>query len=210
MLSEYACKGAIINDNWGLSEQGVPLSCTSLIPDASLNSVSTVYIPGAHKPVIPGCAGTGMPGMNIHCVDDSGNDVPPGTMGNMVLGLPLSPSSFRTLWGDLERFYTSYLKRFGGKWFDTGDAGMLTQEGYVKIMSRSDDVINVAGHRLSTGKESLLGALLSDQKLTVILRSHRASNISSPSCRRMLRDWEAGRAERPSSAGFHCDFFSAG
>lgn len=95
-----------------------------------------------------------MPGMDIHCVDDDGNDVPPGTMGNMVLGLPLSPSSFRTLWGDAERFYTSYLKRFENRWFDTGDAGLITEEGYVQIMSRSDDVINVAGHRLSTGKRT--------------------------------------------------------
>ncbi|SMY21500.1 unnamed protein product [Zymoseptoria tritici ST99CH_1A5] len=150
-LTEYAAKGAIINDNWGLSEQGVPLSCTALIPAAGLDASNTEFIPGAAKKVIPGCAGTGMPGMDIHCVDDDGNDVPPGTMGNMVLGLPLSPSSFRTLWGDAERFYTSYLKRFGNRWFDTGDAGLITEEGYVQIMSRSDDVINVAGHRLSTG-----------------------------------------------------------
>ncbi|KJX98456.1 acyl-CoA synthetase like protein [Zymoseptoria brevis] len=108
-LDEYAVKGAIINDNWGLSEQGVPLSCTALIPAAGLDASNTEFIPGAAKKVIPGCAGTGMPGMDIHCVDDDGNGVPPG------------------------------------------DAGLITEEGYAQIMSRSDDVINVAGHRLSTG-----------------------------------------------------------
>ena len=108
-------------------------------------------MPGEALKVVPGCAGKAMPGMNLHVVDDDGNTVPNGTMGNVVLGLPLSPSSFRTLWRDEERFYTSYLKRFDGRWFDTGDAGMMTDEGYTLIMSRSDDVINVAAHRLSTG-----------------------------------------------------------
>ena len=60
-----------------------------------------------------------------------------------------------TLWGDEERFYKGYLKRFDGKFIDTGDAGMIDSDGYVHVMSRSDDIINVAAHRLSTGEPTI-------------------------------------------------------
>lgn len=70
-------------------------------------------------------------------VDDQGNEVPRGKMGNIVLGLPLAPTAFRTLWEDEERFYKSYLKRFGGKWVDTGDAGCIDENGYIHIMART-------------------------------------------------------------------------
>lgn len=155
MLQMYGAEGAFMNDNYGLTEQGVPVSTHDMIPSASLDASVTKFTRGEALKVVPGCAGKAMPGMDLHVVDDDGEKVPNGTMGNVVLGLPLSPSSFRTLWGDAERFYTSYLKRFGGKWFDTGDAGMKTEEGYTQIMSRADDVINVAAHRLSTGKQVL-------------------------------------------------------
>jgi propionyl-CoA synthetase len=155
MLNKYAAKGAIINDNYGLSEQGVPLSTHDLIPSCSLDASKTTFTPGEALTVSPGNAGKAMPGMDLHVVDDDGNDVPKGTMGNVVLGLPLSPSSFTTLWGNDERFYTSYLKRFNGRWFDTGDAGLKTEAGYTQILSRADDVINVAAHRLSTGSFSI-------------------------------------------------------
>ena len=154
MLKKYAADGAIVDDNYGLTEMGVPVSTHDLVPSCSLNS-QTKFAPGEAIDVHPGCAGKAMPGMDLHVVDDDGNDVPQGTMGNVVLGLPLSPSSFRTLWGDEERFYSSYLKRFDGRWFDTGDAGMITEAGYTTIMSRADDVINVAAHRLSTGEHVL-------------------------------------------------------
>ena len=72
-------------------------------------------------------------------------------MGNIVLALPLAPTAFRTLWQDEERFYKGYLKRFGGRWVDTGDAGWIDDKGYIHIMARTDDIINVAAHRLSTG-----------------------------------------------------------
>lgn len=72
-------------------------------------------------------------------------------MGNIVLALPLAPTAFRTLWQDEERFYKGYLKRFGGRWLDTGDAGWIDDAGYIHIMARTDDIINVAAHRLSTG-----------------------------------------------------------
>ena len=151
MLSKYAAKGAIMNDNWGLSEQGQPITSTDLHPSFYLDPSNSTYEPGASLKITPGYAGKPMPGMDVHVVDDDGNEVPLGAMGNVVLGLPLSPSSFCTLWGNDERFYSSYLKRFNSRWFDSGDAGMKTEEG-VQILSRTDDVINVAAHRLSTGK----------------------------------------------------------
>lgn len=140
-----------MDDNYGLTEIGVPVSTYDMVPSCSLSS-DTTFRPGEALEVHPGCAGKAMPGLDLHVVDDDGNDCPRGTMGNVVTGLPLSPSSFNTLWGDEERFYSSYLERFNGKWFDTGDAGMITEAGYTVIMSRNDDVINVAAHRLSTGK----------------------------------------------------------
>ncbi|TQS33247.1 hypothetical protein Golomagni_06415 [Golovinomyces magnicellulatus] len=99
----------------------------------------------------PGSAGKQMPGFDIRIVDDAGKEVPRGSMGNIVLGMPLNPTAFRTLWQDEERFYKSYLKRFDGKWLDTGDAGWIDDEGYVSVMSRNDDVLNVSAHRLSSG-----------------------------------------------------------
>ena len=86
-----------------------------------------------------------MPGFDVRIVDDDGREVEKETMGNIVLAIPLAPTAFRTLWQDEERFYKGYLKRFSGKWVDTGDAGMVDSDGYVYVMSRSDDIINVAG-----------------------------------------------------------------
>jgi len=108
---------------------------------------------GDHEPldIKPGSAGKAMPGFDVRVVDDSGKEVPHGEMGNIVLAIPLAPTGFRTLWQDEERFYKGYLKRFEGQWIDTGDAGMIDEEGYIHVMSRSDDIINVAAHRFSTG-----------------------------------------------------------
>lgn len=92
-----------------------------------------------------------MPGFDVRIVDDDGKVVKPGEMGNIVLGLPLAPTAFTTLWKDAERFYNSYLKRFDNRWIDTGDAGFIDEDGYISVMARTDDVINVAAHRFSTG-----------------------------------------------------------
>ena len=103
-------------------------------------------------PIKPGSAGKPTPGFDVRIVDDDGKEVAKGNMGNIVMGIPLAPTAFTTLWQDEERFHRSYLKRFAGNWFDTGDAGMVDQDGYIHVMSRSDDIINVAAHRFSTGK----------------------------------------------------------
>lgn len=92
-----------------------------------------------------------MPGFDVRVVDDEGKEVRKGRMGNIVLAVPLAPTGLTTLFNDDERFYKGYLKRFDGKWLDTGDAGMIDEDGYVHVMSRSDDIINVAAHRFSTG-----------------------------------------------------------
>ena len=100
----------------------------------------------------PGSAGKPMPGFDVRVVDDEGKEVAQGEMGNIVLAVPLAPTGFTTLFNDPVRFYKGYFKRFDGKWIDTGDAGMIDEDGYVHVMSRSDDIINVAAHRFSTGK----------------------------------------------------------
>lgn len=155
LLLEYGADGANVIDNWWSSESGSPISGIALVPHAGHDR--TTKNRGA-KPlgIRPGSAGKAMPGFDVRIVDDEGKEVHKGTMGNIVLGLPLAPTGFRTLWEDEERFYKGYLKRFDGKWIDTGDAGMIDSDGYIHVMSRSDDIINVAAHRFSTGKHFLL------------------------------------------------------
>ncbi|BBB29828.1 propionyl-CoA synthetase [Neptunomonas japonica JAMM 1380] len=92
-----------------------------------------------------------MPGFNVQIVDSEGNELPAGEQGNIAMKLPLPPSCLPTVWGDHERFRTGYLAEFPG-YYSTGDGGYKDDEGYVFIMGRTDDVINVAGHRLSTGE----------------------------------------------------------
>lgn len=92
-----------------------------------------------------------MPGFNVQIVDSEGNELPAGEQGNIAMKLPLPPSCLPTVWGDHERFRTGYLTEFPG-YYSTGDGGYKDEEGYVFIMGRTDDVINVAGHRLSTGE----------------------------------------------------------
>ncbi|QSZ31526.1 hypothetical protein DSL72_001093 [Monilinia vaccinii-corymbosi] len=150
LLTQYAAKGANVIDNWWSSESGSPMTGIALSPHSGLSRTPT-HPTTPILPIKPGSAGKPLPGFDVRIVDDSGDEVPRGTMGNIVLGIPLAPTGFRTLWEDEERFYKGYLKRFGGRWIDTGDAGMLDEGGWVSVMSRSDDIINVAAHRLSTG-----------------------------------------------------------
>lgn len=91
-----------------------------------------------------------MPGYDIEIVDPGGAPVPAGQEGLIVMKLPLPPGTMATVWGDDSRFVSSYLSAFDG-YYLTGDSGYLDEDGYVYVMGRTDDVINVAGHRLSTG-----------------------------------------------------------
>lgn len=101
-------------------------------------------------PVKHGSPGVPMPGYDVQVLDDAGHPVPNGTLGNIVVKLPLPPSCLATLWNAEERFRASYLNEFPG-YYATSDAGILDEDGYLHIMARTDDIINVAGHRLSTG-----------------------------------------------------------
>lgn len=94
-----------------------------------------------------------MPGMDVTIVDDDGKVVKQGEMGNLVLRKPLAPSALGGLWNNESGFQKSYWDRFKGKgdWFDTGDAAVMDAMGYITILARADDVIQVAGHRLGTG-----------------------------------------------------------
>jgi propionyl-CoA synthetase len=91
-----------------------------------------------------------MPGYDIHVVDEAGKQVGPNTTGAIVVKLPLPPGCLPTLWENEAGFRESYLTEFPG-YYKTADAGFLDEDGYLYVMSRTDDIINVAGHRLSTG-----------------------------------------------------------
>jgi len=150
LLGKHCAPNAHVIDNWWSSESGSPMTGLPLLPSTGFKH-DDISGTDAIK-IKPGSAGKPMPGFDIRVVDDEGNPVAPGEMGNIVLGTPLAPTGLTTLWNDHERFYKSYLKRFDGRWLDTGDAGIIDEDGFVHIMSRSDDIINVAAHRLSTGQ----------------------------------------------------------
>lgn len=123
-------------DHWWQTETGWAIAATCLGFE--------------HLPVVPGSAGRACPGWDIHILDGTGNDVPPGENGAICAKLPLPPSSFPTLWNADERYRKSYFNKFPG-YYESGDAGMKDDNGNLFVMARTDDVINVAGHRLSTG-----------------------------------------------------------
>ncbi|WP_444464007.1 propionyl-CoA synthetase [Rhodobacter capsulatus] len=101
-------------------------------------------------PVKVGSPTKPMPGYDVQVLDEGGHPVAPGTLGAIAIKLPLPPGTLPTLWNADDRFKKSYLSHFPG-YYETGDAGYIDEDGYVYIMARTDDVINVAGHRLSTG-----------------------------------------------------------
>ncbi|PCH46061.1 MAG: propionyl-CoA synthetase [Hyphomicrobiales bacterium] len=103
-----------------------------------------------HLPVKYGSPAVAMPGYDVQVLDDEGNPVAAGVLGNVVVKLPLPPGTFPTLWNAPARFEEAYLKEFPG-FYQTSDAGIMDEDGYLFIMARTDDIINVAGHRLSTG-----------------------------------------------------------
>ena len=123
-------------DHWWQTESGWAMSANPMGIEA--------------LPVKAGSPTVAVPGYDIRVLDDEGNEVPMGESGNIVVKLPLPPGTLPTLWGNEQRYYDTYLSRFKG-YYLTGDAGVMDEEGYLWVMSRIDDVINVAGHRLSTG-----------------------------------------------------------
>ena len=101
-------------------------------------------------PTKPGSGGKAAPGYDVVALDEAGREVPRGQIGSLAVRLPLPPSCLPTLYQADDRFKEAYLGTFEG-FYSTADAGMVDEEGYVSVMSRTDDIINVAGHRLSTG-----------------------------------------------------------
>ncbi|TLS24412.1 hypothetical protein PpBr36_08456 [Pyricularia pennisetigena] len=171
VLDKHAAPDAHVIDNWWSTESGSPISGIALVPQHGKDGKTCVRTqkirPLRSK---PGSAGKPMPGFDVRVVNDEGEELPRGKMGNIVMATPLAPTAFRTLWNDEPRFFRGYFKRFNGLWVDTGDTGVIDEDGYVHIMSRSgktvlryngfqdtanmdfiDDIINVAAHRLSTG-----------------------------------------------------------
>ena len=101
-------------------------------------------------PIVPGSPARAVPGYDVQVLDANGKQGKPGEIGALVIKCPLPPGTFTTLWNAEDRFVSAYFSKFPG-YYETGDAGYIDENGYVFVMARTDDVINVAGHRLSTG-----------------------------------------------------------
>jgi propionyl-CoA synthetase len=128
--------GVPVVDHWWQTETGWPIVA---------NPVGLGLLPIKRgSPTVP------MPGYLVEVVDDAARPVPAGTMGSIVIKLPLPPGALPTLYGQDARMVESYLAEFPG-YYKTSDAGFKDEDGYLTILGRTDDIINVAGHRLSTG-----------------------------------------------------------
>jgi len=136
--------GVPVVDHWWQTETGWPIC-------ANLRGLEPMPIK-AGSPSVP------VPGYDVAILDPSGAEVPRGQEGAIAIRLPLPPGTLPTLWGDDARYIESYLSQYEG-FYLTGDGGFVDEDGYVYVMGRTDDVINVAGHRLSTGSmEAVLAA----------------------------------------------------
>ena len=128
--------GVPVVDNWWQTETGWPIA-------ANLRGLEPM-------PIKAGSPSVRVPGYDVRILDDQGVEVPPGTEGAIAIRLPLPPGTLPTLWQDDERYVAGYLSVYDGHYL-TGDGGLIDEDGYVYVMGRTDDVLNVAGHRLSTG-----------------------------------------------------------
>ena len=128
--------GVPVIDNWWQTETGWPIASNPMGLDI--------------LPVKYGSPCVAMPGYDIQILSADGTQLPSDELGAICIKLPLPPGCLPTLWNKDERFIESYLSAFPG-YYETADAGFIDSEGYVSIMARTDDIINVAGHRLSTG-----------------------------------------------------------
>ncbi len=136
--------GVPVVDHWWQTETGWPIC-------ANLRGL-------APMPIKPGSPSVPVPGYDVRVLDVDGSPLPAGEEGAIAIRLPMPPGTLPTLWGDDERYVESYLTRYPGHYL-TGDGGYLDEDGYLYVMGRTDDVINVAGHRLSTGAmEAVLAA----------------------------------------------------
>lgn len=127
LLEKFGAEEAMVVDNWWSSESGSPITGLAQMAMAGKNLKSNDGY--ASLRMKPGSAGKPMPGFDVRIVDDEGKEIEKGKMGNIVLGIPLAPTGLTTLWQDEERYYRGYLKRFDGKFIDTGDAGMIDDDG---------------------------------------------------------------------------------
>ncbi len=128
--------GVPVIDHWWQTELGWPALC---------NPIGIEELPiKLGSPSVP------VPGYEFAILDDAGHPVPAGELGAITIKLPLPPGTLPNLWHAEERYLSSYLNNYPG-YYETGDAGYIDEDGYLYIMARTDDVINVAGHRLSTG-----------------------------------------------------------
>ena len=123
-------------DNWWQTETGWPIA-------ANLRGLEPM-------PIKPGSPSVAVPGYDVQILDEYGAPVPAGVDGAIAIKLPLPPGTLPTLWQDDERYVGGYLSVYEG-YYLTGDGGMIDEDGYIYVMGRTDDVLNVAGHRLSTG-----------------------------------------------------------
>ncbi len=128
--------GVPVLDHWWQTETGWAIAA---------NPVGLGTLPVKH-----GSATVPMPGYELHVLNESGEEVPRGESGAIAMPLPLPPGCFTTLWNNDERCRESYLSAYEG-YYNTADAGYMDEDGYIYVMARTDDIINVAGHRLSTG-----------------------------------------------------------
>ncbi len=128
--------GKPVYDHWWQTETGFPIVGNPAGIEA--------------MPVKIGSPTVAMPGYDVQILDEEGHPLPAGELGAIAIKLPLPPGTLPTLWNAEDRFVKSYLSTFPG-FYETGDAGLLDEDGYLYVMARTDDVINVAGHRLSTG-----------------------------------------------------------
>ncbi len=146
--------GKPVIDHWWQTETGWAIA-------SNLIGIETL-------PTKPGSATKPVPGFNIQILDALGHPVPPNTQGAIAIKLPLPPSCLATIWGDFDRFASGYLSEYPG-YYCSGDGGYIDKDGYLFVMGRTDDVINVAGHRLSTGEmEEILAAHDAVAECTVI------------------------------------------
>jgi propionyl-CoA synthetase len=128
--------GVPVIDHWWQTETGYAIAANPLGIEPLAVKIGSPSVP--------------MPGYDVQVLDEAGHPVSSGTLGAIAIKLPLPPGTLPTLWNAEERFLKSYLSHFPG-YYETGDAGYIDADGYLYIMARTDDVINVAGHRLSTG-----------------------------------------------------------